>query len=46
MIGIALRLGDDPAVLLRNYTKRKRGPAAKERLASTLTTLAVDFLKP
>lgn len=43
---VAQRLGDDPAVLLRNYTKRKRSPAAKERFASTLTALAAGFLKP
>ncbi|MGM4870682.1 hypothetical protein AB7645_05575 [Bradyrhizobium sp. 956_D2_N1_5] len=43
---VAQRLGDDPAVLLRNYSKRKRSKDAKEKFASALTALAAGFLKP
>jgi len=43
---VAQRLGDDHAVLLRNYSKRKRSKDAKEKFASTLTALAAGFLKP
>ncbi|MES5485929.1 site-specific integrase [Bradyrhizobium sp. INPA03-11B] len=42
---VAQRIGDDPAVVLRNYSKRKRSKDAKERLANTLTALAASFLK-
>lgn len=43
---VAQRIGDDPAVLWRNYTKCKRSNDAKEEFASTLTALAAGFLKP
>ncbi|MGY2905686.1 tyrosine-type recombinase/integrase [Bradyrhizobium sp. URHC0002] len=41
---VAQRIGDDPATLLRNYTKRKRSKQADERLSSTITGLAAGFL--
>ncbi|RXH15237.1 site-specific integrase [Bradyrhizobium guangzhouense] len=43
---VAGRIGDDPAVLLRNYSKRKRSNEAQEKVNSTLTALAASFLKP
>lgn len=43
---VANRIGDDPAVLWRNHTKRKPGADAKEKFASTLTALAAGILKP
>lgn len=42
---VAQRIGDDPAILLRNYTKRKRSKQADKSLASALSTLAAGFLK-
>ena len=41
---VAQRIGDDPAILLRNYTKRKRSNQANERLSDTLAGLATGFL--
>jgi hypothetical protein len=41
---IAERLGDDPAVLLRNYMKRKRSKQADKSLSDALATLATGFL--
>ncbi|MGX9426945.1 MULTISPECIES: tyrosine-type recombinase/integrase [Bradyrhizobium] len=41
---VAQRIGDDPATLLRSYTKRKRLKQADEKLSSTLTGLAAGFL--
>jgi integrase len=41
---VAERLGDDPAVLLRNYMKRKRSKQADASLSATLATLASGFL--
>ncbi|PPQ18916.1 hypothetical protein CV770_13280 [Bradyrhizobium sp. AC87j1] len=43
---VARRLGDDPAVVMRNYVKRKRSTEAQEKMKSTLTALAAGFLKP
>jgi hypothetical protein len=34
------RIGDDPAVLLRNYAKRKRTKAADASLSSAMGALA------
>ena len=39
---VAQRLVDDPAVLLRNYAKRKR---SKKAVASAITAIAAGFLK-
>lgn len=41
---VADRIGDDPAVLLRNYAKRKRSKQADEALTSTLSAFATGFL--
>src|SRR6185437_5825422 len=41
---VAQRIGDDPAVLLRNYTKRRRLNQANDRLADALAGLAAGFL--
>lgn len=41
---VAQRIGDDPAVLLRTYTKRKRSQQADDRLSNTLAGLAAGFL--
>jgi integrase len=43
---IAQRLGDDPAILLRHYAKRKRTKAADDKLASALASFSGGFLKP
>jgi integrase len=40
---VARWIGDDPAVLLRNYIKRQRSKDAKERFATALTALAAGF---
>src|SRR5882762_6453239 len=39
---VAQRIGDDPAVLLRNYVKRKR--SADKSLASALASFSGGFL--
>ncbi|MDI1347118.1 MAG: site-specific integrase [Pseudolabrys sp.] len=41
---VADRIGDDPAVLLRNYAKRKRANTADNSVAAALTALAAGFL--
>jgi integrase len=41
---VAQRIGHDPAILLRNYTKRKRSKQADQNLAATIATLASGFL--
>ena len=43
---VAQRIGDDPAILLRAYTKRKRSTKADEELASALASFSGGFLKP
>jgi integrase len=47
---VAERLGDDPAVLLRNYAKRKRQrgdkPTADAKVTAAIDALAVGFLGP
>lgn len=42
---VAERIGDDPAVLLRNYAKRKRRTAADTSVAAVLSALSAGFLK-
>jgi integrase len=42
---VAQRIGDDPATLLRSYTKRKRSKAADAKLSDAITGLAAGFLK-
>jgi integrase len=41
---VAERIGDDPAVVLRNYAKRKRAKRTDESLSTTLAALASGFL--
>jgi integrase len=41
---VAQRIGDDPATLLRNYTKRKRSKAADKNLSDAIAGLATGFL--
>jgi integrase len=41
---VAQRIGDDPAVLLRNYAKRKRSKKANESVAAAIATFASGFL--
>jgi hypothetical protein len=41
---VAQRIGDDPATLLRSYTKRKRTEEADERLDVTIAGLTASFL--
>jgi len=41
---VAQRIGDDPAILLRNYTKRKRWAQANEKLSSAIAALTSGFL--
>jgi integrase len=43
---VAERIGDDPAVLLRNYAKRKRKQTADTSVAGVLSALAAGFIKP
>ena len=42
---VAQRIGDDPAILLRAYTKRKRSTKADEELASALASFSGGFLR-
>jgi len=41
---VAQRIGDDPAVLLRNYAKRKRTKTADASLSNAIEALAASFL--
>jgi integrase len=41
---VAQRIGDDPATLLRNYTKRKRSKKADKNLSDGIAGLAIGFL--
>jgi integrase len=41
---VAQRIGDDPAVLLRNYAKRKRSQEADKKLTETISVIAAGFL--
>jgi integrase len=40
---VAQRIGDDPAVLLRNYAKRKRTKTADASLSDAIEALAANF---
>ena len=42
---VAERIGDDPAVLLRNYAKRKRRQKANTDFSAQISALAASFLK-
>jgi integrase len=41
---VAERIGDDPAVLSRNYVKRKRTKTADASLSNAIEALAANFL--
>ncbi|MBR1249182.1 site-specific integrase [Bradyrhizobium sp. AUGA SZCCT0169] len=41
---VAERLGDDPAVLLRNYAKRKRNKTANDSISADINALVAGFL--
>jgi integrase len=41
---VAQRIGDDPATLLRSYTKRKRSKTADKNLSDVIAGLAAGFL--
>ena len=41
---VAERIGDDPAVLLKNYAKRKRQQTANDSVAGIIGQLAAGFL--
>lgn len=43
---VAERIGDDPAVLLKNYAKRKRKQTADTSVAGVIGALAAGFIKP
>jgi integrase len=41
---VAERIGDDPAVLLRNYAKRKRNTTANSSISTDINALTAGFL--
>jgi hypothetical protein len=41
---VAQRIGDEPATLPRNYTKRKRSKTADKNLSGAIAGLAMGFL--
>jgi len=43
---VAQRIGDDPAVLLKNYAKRKRKQTADNSVSTVISALAAGFLQP
>jgi len=43
---VAERIGDDPAVLLKNYAKRKRQQTADSSVSAVIGALAAGFLRP
>jgi integrase len=43
---VAERIGDDPAVLLKNYAKRKREQTADTSMSAAIGALAAGFLRP
>jgi integrase len=43
---VAERIGDDPAVLLKNYAKRKRKQTADNSVSAVISSLAAGFLQP
>jgi integrase len=43
---VAQRIGDDPATLLRAYTKRKRTKKADDNLSGAIEAFASGFMKP
>jgi integrase len=43
---VAQRIGDDPATLLRSYTKRKRSNTADAKLSDAIGALTAGFMRP
>jgi integrase len=43
---VAHRIGDDPATLLRSYTKRKRSTTADAKLSDAIGALTAGFMQP
>ena len=43
---VAERIGDDPAVLLKNYAKRKREQTADTSVSAAIGALAAGFMQP
>jgi integrase len=43
---VAQRIGDDPATLLRSYTKRKRSKTADAKLSDAIGALTAGFMRP
>ena len=43
---VAERIGDDPAVLLKNYAKRKREQTADTSVSAVIGALAAGFMQP
>jgi integrase len=41
---VARRIGDDPAVLLRNYNKRQRTEEAQMKMADAIANFSAGFL--
>lgn len=41
---VAQRVGDDPAVLLRSYTRRTRMKAADDRMSEVINAPAAGFI--
>jgi integrase len=42
---VAQRIGGDPAILLRNYAKRRRSEQADQNVASAIAAFSAGFLK-
>jgi integrase len=43
---VAQRIGDDPAILLRNYAKRRRTKQADQNVATAIAAFSAGFLRP
>jgi integrase len=42
---VAQRIGDDPAILLRNYAKRRRTKQADQNVASAIAAFSAGFIR-
>jgi len=43
---VAQRIGDDPAILLRNYAKRRRTKQTDQNVATAIAAFSAGFLRP
>jgi integrase len=43
---VAQRIGNDPAILLRNYAKRSRTKQADQNVATVIAAFSAGFLRP